>query len=223
MNTTTRTHRPGHSMGRWAVAAAAVLALGACDTMSPREQGTAKGAAIGAVAGAVLGSATGGSAGRSAVVGGALGAVAGNLWSKRMEDKRAALERATAGTGIAVDRTADNRLRVNVPSDFSFDVGRAEIKPGMRPVLDEMARNLDANVRLTVVGHTDSTGTDSVNEPLSRDRAEAVRDYLALRGVASSRVAVAGRGSREPVASNESASGRATNRRVEVFLAEQPA
>lgn len=197
-----------------------VLLAGGCSSMSEREKGTAGGAGIGAVAGAIIGSATGGSAGQSALIGGAVGAVAGNLWSKHMEDKRQALATASTGTGIAVDRTPDNQLRLNVPSDFSFDVGRADIKPQMRPVLDEIGRNLDPNVRVTVVGHTDSSGSDAINNPLSVDRAEAVRDYLAGRGVRSTRMAVEGRGSREPVGNNASEAGRAENRRVEIFLSE---
>ncbi|HEY9110054.1 MAG TPA: OmpA family protein [Roseateles sp.] len=202
-----------------ALAAALVGATG-CSSMSEREQGTAKGAGIGAVAGAVIGSATGGNAGRSAAIGGVVGAVAGNLWSKRMEDKRKALAQASQGTGVEVTQTADNRLKLNVPSDVSFDTGRADIKPQMRPVLDEIGRNLDPNVRVTVVGHTDSTGSDQINDPLSRERALAVRDYLGARGVSSSRISVAGRGSHEPVASNDTEQGRAANRRVEIFLSE---
>lgn len=205
--------------GTAALIAALALATG-CSSMSEREQGTAKGAGAGAVAGAIIGSVTGGSAGRGAVIGGAVGAVAGNLWSKRMEDKREALARASQGTGVEVARTSDNRLKLNVPSDVSFDTGRADIKPQMRPVLDEIGRNLDPNVRVTIVGHTDSTGSDSVNDPLSRERAEAVRDYLSTRGLSPSRVSVTGRGSHEPVASNDTESGRAANRRVEIFLSE---
>ena len=204
-----------------ALGVAAVLAVtGGCAQMSERERGTAQGAGAGAVAGAILSGATGGSTTRGAVVGGAVGAVAGNLWSKRMEDKRRVLAQQTAGTGIAVDRTADNRLKLNVPSDVSFDTGSADIKPAMRPVLDEVGRNLDGAMRLTIVGHTDSTGGDAVNEPLSRQRAESVRSYLSARGVDASRVSVVGRGSREPVASNDTDSGRAANRRVEIFLAD---
>ncbi len=202
-----------------ALTAAALLA-GCATEMSERQKGTATGAAIGAVAGAVLSSATGGKAGTGAVVGGAVGAVAGNLWSKRMEEKRAALEKATQGTGIGVERTAQNELKVNVPSDFSFDVGRSAIKPQMRPVLDQFAAGLDPNMRVRIVGHTDSTGSDAINNPLSLDRAHSVRDYLAARGVAPTRVDTDGRGSHEPVADNGSEAGRAQNRRVEIFLRE---
>jgi outer membrane protein OmpA-like peptidoglycan-associated protein len=194
--------------------------LTGCADMSARQQGTATGAGIGAIGGAVLSAATGGKAGTGAVVGGALGAVAGNLWSKRMEDKRKAMETATQGTGIDVARTADNQLKVNVPADFSFDVGSATVKPSMAPVLDKLAQGLDATMHLQVIGHTDSSGSDAVNNPLSLQRAQAVREHLSQHGVVASRIAVEGRGEREPVADNATPAGRAQNRRVEIFLRE---
>ncbi len=208
-------------LGLAVAAAAAIVSVAGCETMSERERGTAQGAGVGAAAGAVIGGVGGGNAGRGAVIGGAIGAVAGNLWSKHLEDKRQALAQASRGTGIGVDRTADDRLKVNVPSDVSFDTGSAAIKPQMRTVLDEIGRNLDRGVLVTVVGHTDSTGSDAINDPLSRERAAAVRDYLYARGVDASRVSVEGRGSREPVASNDTEAGRAANRRVEIYLAER--
>ena len=188
--------------------------------MSERQKGTATGAAIGAAAGAVLSSATGGRAGTGALIGGAVGAVAGNLWSKRMEDKRAAMERATAGTGIEVVRTADNQLRVNVPSDLSFEVNSAALKPELRSVLDQFAQGLDATLQVRIVGHTDSTGGDAINDPLSLRRAQTVRDYLDTRGVPAGRMTIEGRGSREPLAENGTEAGRAKNRRVEILLRE---
>ena len=198
----------------------AMLAAGCSTPMSERQRGTAVGAGVGAGVGAVIGSVTGGKAGQSAVIGGVVGAVAGNLWSKRMEERQKALEQATQGTAVQVARTADNRIRVNIPSDFSFDVGRSAVKPQMRPVLDELARNTDAALRMNVIGYTDSTGSDAVNLPLSLDRAESVRDYLVGRGVTASRIVVDGRGASDPVASNDSESGRAMNRRVEIYLSE---
>ncbi len=208
--------------GAIALAAGALLLAG-CENMSERQKGTATGAAIGAGLGAVLSSATGGKAGTGAVVGGAIGAVAGNIWSKRMEEKKAAMEKATAGTGIEVARTAENELKVNVPADFSFDVGRAAVKTNMRPVLDQFAQGLDAKQLVRIVGHTDSTGSDAVNNPLSVERAESVRDYLVGRGVAAQRIQVSGVGSKQPVADNGTEAGRAQNRRVEIFLREPQA
>lgn len=208
----------------WALAAAALL-LGGCANMSEREQGTAKGAGIGAAGGAVLGAMTGGNAVRGAAIGGVLGAVAGNLWSKRMEDRKQAMEQATQGTGVEVSRTADNQLKLNIPNDISFDVNSYAIKPPLRGVLDPFAASLrdDPQARILIVGHTDSSGSDAINNPLSVERAQSVRDYLAARGVPVSRVETAGRGKNEPVADNATEAGRAQNRRVEIFLREPEA
>ena len=217
--------RSNRTRPQWLVVAAAAVLASGCANMSEREQGTAKGAGIGAAAGAVIGATTGGRVGSSAAIGGAVGAVAGNLWSKRMEDRRVAMERATRGTNVEVSRTADNQLKVNVPNDVSFDTGSATIKPQMRSVLDPFAASLrdDPNTRISIIGHTDNTGSPAVNNPLSVERARSVRDYLVDRGVAASRVEVAGRGEREPVADNSSDAGRARNRRVEIYLREPAA
>ncbi len=214
---------PSHSR-RFAASTLALAALVAtgCADMSERQKGTAIGAGGGAAVGAVIGAATGGKAGTGAVIGGALGAVAGNLWSKRMEDRRNAMEQATRGTNVEVTRTADNQLKINIPNDISFDSGSATIKPQLRTVLDPFANSLqgDPGSRLMIVGHTDSVGSEAVNNPLSIERANSVRDYLVTRGVAATRVDTAGRGEREPVADNNSDAGRAKNRRVEMFLRE---
>ena len=191
--------------------------------MTERQKAASTGAVMGAAAGAVLSSATGGRAGTGAVVGGAIGAVAGNLWSRRMEDKRAAMERVTAGTGIQVARTADDQLQVNLPGDLTFDLGSATLKPGLRGVLDQFASGLDTSTIVRVVGHTDSSGSDAVNDPLSLRRAQTVRDYLDMRGVPASRMSIEGRGSREPLTENSTDAGRAKNRRVEIFLREPSA
>lgn len=219
MNNTTSTNRPV-----WAVAITALL-LGGCANMSAEQQGTAKGAGIGAASGAVLGAVVGGRAGTGAVIGGVLGAVAGNLWSKRMEERKQAMEQATQGTGVEVSRTADNQLKLNIPNDISFDLNSYAIKPELRNVLDPFANSLreDPRTRLMIVGHTDSSGSPAINNPLSVERAQSVRDYLVARGVAVTRVETAGRGENEPVADNATEAGRAQNRRVEIFLREPAA
>jgi outer membrane protein OmpA-like peptidoglycan-associated protein len=198
----------------------AALLLGGCADMSARQKGTATGAAAGAAVGAVLSKVTGGKAGSGAVIGGAVGAVAGNLWSKKMEDKQRAMEQATQGTGVGVSRTEDNRLKVNVPSDVSFDTGRSNIRAELAPILTKFAQGLDATMHVQVIGHTDSQGSDAVNNPLSLDRAQSVRDYLVSQGVSASRIAVEGKGEHQPIADNSTADGRAKNRRVEIFLRE---
>ena len=203
------------------LAAAALLSAG-CADMSERQKGTAIGAGAGVAAGAAIGSVTGGSAGTGAAIGGVLGAVAGNLWSKRQEDRRKAMEQATQGTNVEVTRTQDNQLKINIPNDISFDVGSAAIKPQLRAVLDPFVSSLqgDPSAQITIVGHTDSTGSDAFNNKLSIERADSVRDYIVTRRVAAGRDATAGRGDREPIADNNTEAGRAKNRRVEIFLRE---
>jgi len=202
----------------------AALFLSGCANMSETQQGTAKGAGIGAVAGAVIGAATGGSKGaaQGAVLGGAVGAGGGYLWSKRMQDQKAAMERATVGTGVAVSQTADNRLKLDIPSDISFATGRSDVNSSFAPILNQFATSLNQNpvTTVTIIGHTDSTGSDAINNPLSIDRANSTRNYLASRGVAGNRIATDGRGSREPIADNNTNDGRAKNRRVEIYVAE---
>ena len=200
------------------------FALGGCANMTETQKGTAKGAAIGAGAGAVVGAIAGKGKGAAigAVVGGAAGAVAGNVWTKRQEEQKRQMEEATAGTGVAVTQTADNRLKLDIPSDISFDVSRADIRPNFRAILDTFATGLVNNPRsnVTIIGHTDSSGSDAINNPLSLNRAASVRDYLTTRGVALSRFTVDGRGSREPLVANDTPVNKAKNRRVEIFVAE---
>ena len=204
------------------VSAVIVLATG-CASMDDTQRRTATGAGIGALAGAVIGSATGGSAGTGAVVGAGVGALGTYIWSQNMERQKRDMERATQGTGIAVTQTADNQLMLNIPSDISFAVGRSDIQPNFAPVLDQFAEGLRNNpyTDVRIVGHTDSTGSDAINNPLSVNRAQSARDYLVGRGVNSSRISIDGRGSREPVADNGTAEGRARNRRIDIFLAER--
>ena len=202
------------------------LAIAGCANMNPTQQGTATGAGIGAGLGGIIGAATGGGgAGRAvggAAIGGALGAVLGNVWSTRMEDQKRSMEQATRGTGVQVTQTADNRLKLEVPSDISFDVGRADIRPDFRAVLDKFALTLNDNPAstVTIIGHTDNTGSDAVNDPLSMQRAARTRDYLTSRGVSPGRFHIDGRGSHEPLVANTSEANRARNRRVEIFVAE---
>ncbi|WP_298436303.1 OmpA family protein [Ottowia sp.] len=198
-------------------ATAAAVVLSGCANMTETQRNLAIGAGVGAVAGGLVGD------GRGAAIGAAVGAAGGYAWSRYMENKKAQMQQATAGTGVQVTQTADNRLKLNVPSDISFATGRADINPSLRPILDQFASGLSQQpgTEVTIVGHTDSTGSDAINDPLSVARANSVRDYLVSRGVDSRRIGTEGRGSREPIASNATEAGRAENRRVEIFLAER--
>jgi outer membrane protein OmpA-like peptidoglycan-associated protein len=201
----------------FSLSAVAVL-IGGCANMSDAQRSSAIGGGLGALAGVAIGDSRG-----SAAVGAGLGALGGYIWSNQMAQRKAAMEQATAGTGVDVTQTSDNQLKLSIPSDISFDTGRSDIKPNLQPVLNQFAQGLGSqpNTEIRIVGHTDSTGSDAINSPLSVNRAASARDYLVLRGVSARQIQIEGRGSRQPIANNSTNSGRAQNRRIEIFLAER--
>jgi len=205
-----------------ALALVGALALTGCANMTQTERDTAAGAGLGAIVGGIIGHQSGHAAG-GAVIGGIIGGVAGNAWSNNMERQRVEMQRATYGTGIIVTKTDDNRLKLYIPSDISFPSGRSDISPKFSRFLDRFAGSLNnyPYTSVAIVGHTDTSGSDAVNLPLSRDRAMRTRDYLINRGVGPNRFWVDGRSSYEPIASNTTPSGHAQNRRVEIYISEQ--
>lgn len=183
---------------------------------------TGRGAAIGAIAGAVVGAATGDNATerrQRATVGAAAGAALGAGVGAYQDRQEAALRRQMAGTGVEVERQGDN-IMLNMPSGITFDFAKYDLKPQFRPVLDNLATTLNeyGQTRIEITGHTDSVGSDAANMTLSQNRANSVAGYLGSRGVANSRMIVNGAGESRPVASNDTESGRAQNRRVEITL-----
>ena len=208
-----------------AALASALLITGCANTggMSDTTRRTATGAGVGALGGAAIGAIAGGHAGKGALIGAGVGALGSYIWSQNLEKQKREMEAATQGTGVGVTQTADNQLKLDIPSDISFATGRADIEANFRPVLDRFAEGLrnNPNAEVRIIGHTDSTGSDAINNPLSLDRAESTRNYLTARGVSGARIQVDGRGSREPIAGNDTAAGRARNRRVEIFMGER--
>ena len=179
-----------------------------------------KGAMIGAAGGAVLGAILGGRNNRAeTLIGAGLGAIAGGAIGSYMDRQEQELRQRTAGSGIEVARQGEE-IAIKLPSAITFDTGQAMIRPEMRPALDQVAATLATyqSTFIDVAGHTDATGSEAVNKPLSEQRAQAVADYLEYKGVQRARVATRGYGARFPVASNDTPEGRAQNRRVEIRL-----
>ena len=201
--------------------------LSSCQTIDPYtgEQQTAKatqGALIGAAAGAVIGaiSADGSRERRKrAAIGAGIGALTGAGVGHYMDQQEAKLRTELAGTGVGVTRMG-NDIVLNMPGNVTFASNRAEISANFYPVLDSVARVLDeyGKTLVEIVGHTDSTGSDAINQPLSERRASSVSAYLRSRRVVAARIETLGAGSRYPVASNTNTHGRASNRRVEIAL-----
>ncbi|MDN5502902.1 MAG: OmpA family protein [Comamonas sp.] len=207
-----------------AALASALLITGCANTgMSDTTRRTATGAGVGALGGAAIGALTGHNAGTGALIGAGVGALGTYIWSQNLEKQKREMEAATQGTGVGVTQTADNQLKLDIPSDISFDTGRADIKGNFAPILDRFAEGLrnNPNAEVRIIGHTDSTGSDAINNPLSLQRAESTRNYLTSRGVNGARIQVQGMGSHQPVASNATNEGRARNRRVEIFVGER--
>ncbi len=199
---------------------AAALALGACAVDDPHLR-TKTGAAVGAVAGAVLGHQLDDKSGRyvGAAVGALAGGAVGNYMDRQQQALNQALERERA-LGLQVQQLQDGTIKLDIPSEISFDFDSAEIKPAFRPSLNNVAdvlRQYDRTV-VHIIGHTDSTGPDAYNQQLSQRRASATATYLANQGVSMDRLRTEGRGESQPRASNATEVGRAQNRRVEIFI-----
>ena len=200
----------------------AVIATSACTTDPYTGQRTisrtAIGAGVGLLGGYLAGDIVGGRSDRRAkIIGAGVGVLAGGAVGAYMDRQEADLRRQTVGTGVEVIRNGDD-LILRMPSSITFPVGSYAIQPQFQSTLREVAQTLGSysQTYVDVLGHTDSTGSDSSNQTLSVNRAQAVADYLKSRGVAAARLGVRGYGESAPIASNDTEDGRAQNRRVEI-------
>ncbi len=203
------------------------MSLVACTSIDPytgekKTSDTTKGAGIGALAGAVLGAATGDDkkdrrdrALKGAVIGGVIGGGVGNYMDRQESKLRAELQ----STGVQVRREGNN-LYLIMPGNITFPSNGSDIRSDFFPVLNSVAKVLAEfnKTSIKVSGHTDSQGGDAINQPLSQRRAESVANYLRSQNVSGQRIQAYGYGSRSPVAGNDTESGRAANRRVELEL-----
>jgi len=198
------------------VAALATLAVGACASFTTQQKGAMIGSATGAVAGGAIGKANGSTA-KGAIIGAMVGGVAGGLIGRQMDEQ--AKEIAQQIPGATVERVGEG-IQVTFESGLLYDFDSDRVRGDASANLRNLAASLDEypNTNLLIVGHTDSDGPSEYNEDLSSRRARAAADYLLSRGVDRDRVRTAGRGEREPVAGNDSETGRERNRRVEVAI-----
>lgn len=208
-------------MKKMLLAVAISSALTGCATDDPNKRAKV-GAAIGAVTGAVLGHQVHDERGRyvGAVAGALAGATAGNYMDRQQAELEARLAAEREQHQIEVQRLNDQLLKLNLSSEVTFDYNSDAIKTGFKGSLNKVANVLsdyDKTV-VHVIGHTDSSGSESYNQGLSERRADSVMGYLSTNGVNGERVRTVGKGENEPVANNDTAEGRQMNRRVEIFL-----
>jgi outer membrane protein OmpA-like peptidoglycan-associated protein len=203
-----------------ALAITACAALAACTTNPyTGEQQASKTATYGLGAAAVcglVGAMDSSKKARNAALGcGIAGAGVGAY----MDVQEAKLREQLQGTGVQVVREGDN-IRLIMPGNITFNTDSYELRASFYPVLNSvglvLAKYADTTLRIT--GHTDNTGTRQYNLDLSEHRAEAVAEYLVTREVTRNRMFVQGVAYDSPIADNDSASGRAQNRRVELYI-----
>lgn len=201
-----------------------LLLLSACaQPMNQTQKGAAIGTASGAAAGALIGQAAGKDskstligAGIGALVGGGSGAGIGYYMDKQEAKTREALQ-SVEGVNVVRD---GNNLNVSFRSDNQFKIGSAllqgEAQNGLNRFADVVQEFDKTNI--TVIGHTDSVGSESSNQELSEERAMAVRNLMVARGVAANRLTTLGLGEGNPVTDNNTEYGRQLNRRVEIIV-----
>ena len=180
---------------------------------------TALGAVIGAAAGYGIskGNAnTSSQNNRAAAIGAVLGGAAGVY----LDNKEKKLRQQMAGSGVEVGRNPDGSVSLIMPGSITFDTNKSNIKPNFYATLDKVAQTLteDSKSGILVTGYTDSSGSDSINLPLSQARAQSVAGYLASKGISTARINSQGLGSSNPIASNTTAAGKEQNRRVEISI-----
>ena len=200
--------------------------LAGCTSMDPYTQqsktsNTTKGAGWGALGGAVLGAAVAGHGNRNegALAGAALGGALGGGIGYYQDRQEQALRQQLQSTGVRVQRVGDD-IRLIMPGNITFATDSTRIDSSFYSVLDSVAQvlqNFDKTI-IDVEGYTDSTGSFEHNQQLSEQRARSVANYLSSVGVSSVRLNSRGYGERNPIADNNTESGRAMNRRVEVRI-----
>jgi len=176
---------------------------------------------IGAVSGAVIGAATSSKKDRAkgALIGAAVGGAAGGGYGYYVDTQEAKLRQTLQGTGVQVQRDGNN-LTLIMPGNITFASNSADISSSFYPTLNSLVqvfKEFNKN-GIDIVGHTDSTGSQQLNQDLSNRRARSVAAYLEGNGVTPSRISAYGAGSSQPIASNSTAAGKAQNRRVEINL-----
>ena len=199
--------------------ATAMLSSCATDDMA---KNTKIAAAIGATVGAVIGHQVDHESGRfmGAAIGAVTGAVIGNYMDEQENTLDNELKAEQESKEIVLDRVDKKTIRLRLSSEVSFDVNSANLKPSFDKSLERLVgvfSKYDKTI-IHVVGFTDSSGSDVYNQKLSEQRSTSVVNFFKSKGVIAERLKIEGRGEQSPIASNDTAAGRANNRRVEIYV-----
>jgi outer membrane protein OmpA-like peptidoglycan-associated protein len=202
-----------------ALALGSLLLAGCASTGNPDTAKTRSGAAIGAGIGVVIGLLSKGDKFDNAAIGAAIGGLGGAAIGNYQDQQERKLRAQLANSGVEVQRVGNN-ITLDMPGGVTFATNSADINANFYSVLDQVAATLGEfnQTVIEVAGHTDSTGARAYNLTLSERRAGSVVSYLSGRGIARERMIAVGAGPDHPVDTNETAEGRAQNRRVEITI-----
>lgn len=181
--------------------------------------GTGAGAALGAGVGAIFGGQKGAAIGAAigTAVGAGTGAVIGDVMDRKAKELEEALD---ASVETVTDVNGLEAIKVTFDNGILFDTNKSNLSASAKSELKTFAQQMSdlPDTQITVYGHTDNTGTAAVNEKISKQRADAVTAQLMANGIDKGRIVSEGKSFNEPVATNDTAEGRAQNRRVEVYI-----
>ncbi len=206
-----------------AASLALALAVPGCTTTNPftgekEVNKTTKGAGIGALAGVLTAVIVGGDR-KKLLIGAGIGALAGGAVGNYMDRQEDKLRMQLQSTGVSVTRNGDNII-LNMPGNVTFATGSSDISANFYEVLNSVVLVLNEfdKTYIDIIGHTDNTGSATLNQQLSEARANSVSRYFQSQNVLSQRIITKGMGFNQPIASNDTPEGRAMNRRVEIML-----
>lgn len=181
--------------------------------------GTGAGAALGAGVGALIGGQKGAAIGAAigTAVGAGTGAVIGDVMDRKAKELEEALD---ASVETVTDVNGLTAVKVTFDNGILFDTNKSNLSSDAKSQLKTFSEQMQdlPDTQITVYGHTDNTGTAAVNERISKERADAVTAQLMANGIDKGRIVSEGKSFNEPVATNDTAEGRAQNRRVEVYI-----
>ncbi|MHC8947604.1 OmpA family protein [Sphingobacterium hungaricum] len=199
--------------------ATSAMLFGSCSTIQ-NTNNTTKGAVVGTAAGGAVGALIGGKAGNTAIgaiAGAVIGGAAGTLIGNKMDKQAREIENTVAGAEVI---KADEGIIVKFDQGILFDFNSSTLRPEAQKSIANLVETLnkEPGTDILVIGHTDNVGTLSANQKVSNSRAAAVKSFAVSQGLAGSRVKTEGKNYSEPIASNDTETGRAENRRVEIVI-----